>query len=134
MYDIIHRYKIFKTVLKLSRSSAIFEFSSLNSNISLNVIYECRRMQLYPHRISLTNLFAFAVVVTKQLTELKGNDCVERDLKDPSIIGAPFCTTSVEGEKCSSYYQLPKLHKGFFQAIRDTGLNNYLNTYEKTIL
>ena len=103
---------IFKTSLKLSRSDAIFEFYSLNSNILLNVTFECRVMQLLRPDITnlnnnITSLFTFytGFVIEKRAGERKGSVCEERGLKLMQYMYADstynICATSIEGEKCS---------------------------------
>ena len=79
-----------ETSKKLSRSDAIFEFSSSNLNISLNVTIECRLIKLLdPRSTNLTSYFPFQM----QLID-SGSNCVERGLNDD-------CTTTIEGKKCS---------------------------------
>ena len=97
--------KIRKTSLKLSRSYAIFEFSSSNSNVSLHVEYDCRAYKLLrpddliitnsttsnprPDSKNLTSYFTFLLVFA-------GGDftCAERGLSG----SLPYCTTTIEGK------------------------------------
>ena len=98
--------KIRKTSLKLSRSYAIFEFSSSNSNVSLHVEYDCRAYKLLrpddliitnsttlnprpDSRPNLTTYFTFLLVFAG------GHfTCAERGLSG----SLPHCTTTIEGK------------------------------------
>ena len=84
-------YLFFKTSEKLSRSDAIFEFSSTNSNISLNVSIECREMELLIPRsnANMTTHFLFFISFIGR----ESIDCSERGLNEYVYIN--------EGEKCS---------------------------------
>ena len=84
-------YLFFKTSEKLSRSDAIFEFSSTNSNISLNVSIECREMELLIPRsnANMTTHFLFFISFIGR----ESIDCSERGLNEYLYIN--------EGEKCS---------------------------------
>ena len=82
--------KIFETSQKLTRSDAIFEFST-SSNTFLNVTIECREIYLgspswFPNT---TSYFPFQMRYTDEIFS-----CVERGLTES-------CITTIEGKKCS---------------------------------
>ena len=80
--------KFFKTSKKLTRSDVIFEFSSSNSNISLDVTMECRQIELLipAHYPNITSYFPFQMDNFLQ-------DCSGRGLNED-------CITTIEGKKC----------------------------------
>ena len=85
----------------MSRSDAIFEFSSSDSNISLSVAFECRNIELLrPESTNNTSLFTFVIgFYMESLVEDGG--CVERGLNDDWFNDYWFndaCTTAIEGE------------------------------------
>ena len=97
-------------MIKISRPTAIFEFSSSNGHSFFTVIYECRDIQLIDTGSENQNNFSYLVLlpIDWYTIDLDGPDpwyhvkllCEERGFEKWKV-DSNRCITSFQGEKCS---------------------------------
>ena len=101
-------FQTLKTLVKLSRKMAIFEFSSLNGYSSFNLIYECRSIRI--REIEDVNQSQFSYVVELPLSRtvnledgFRSDMCEKRGFEEfkkyPDYIH--YCITNFQGKKYS---------------------------------
>ena len=90
-----HELKTLKAPIKLSRKTAIFEFSSSNGFSSFTLDYECRHIAITEIEDENQNYFSYLVLYPYQLWSHTA--CEERGYEEWYY----YCITTFQGLKCS---------------------------------